>query len=85
MNTPITANDLKTRGISYLDELAKGQDETLLTVRGKEKYVILSIEKYNKLRELELEAAVTEVREDLKTGRIKDDTIQDHISRIIHV
>ncbi|MCK5519807.1 MAG: type II toxin-antitoxin system Phd/YefM family antitoxin [Candidatus Marinimicrobia bacterium] len=84
MNTHITANELKTKGISYLDELTVEQDEMLVTVHGKEKYVILTVKKYNELRELELEAAVNESRADYKAGRVHDDSVSEHIDRIIN-
>jgi prevent-host-death family protein len=40
----VTANDLKTKGVNFLDEVAKDSDGIVITVRGKEKYVILPLE-----------------------------------------
>lgn len=78
----ITANELKTKGISILnDEMSEG-DEVIITVRGKSKYVVLPMEKYNYLRECELEAALNETRKDIKEGKIFKESVQKHIKRI---
>ena len=60
MAQTITANELKTKGVTILtDETADGS-EVIITVRGKNKFVVLPIAKYNYLRECELEAALLE-------------------------
>ena len=64
----IAANDLKTRGISSFEEGLKDASELMITVRGKEKYVVLKLEQYHYLREMELEAALLESRQDLALG-----------------
>ena len=50
----ITANELKTKGVSVLESALKNDDEAIITVRGKEKYVIVDLKKYSKMREYEL-------------------------------
>jgi len=57
MNT-IAANLLKTKGVSAIESKLADAQELIVTVRGKEKYVIMEMEKYNHLRECELEAAL---------------------------
>lgn len=47
----IMANDLKTRGVTILDEALKLDDEAIISVRGKSKYVVMDLEHYNYLRE----------------------------------
>ncbi|MDP3876901.1 MAG: type II toxin-antitoxin system prevent-host-death family antitoxin [Methylobacter sp.] len=54
----ITANDLKTKGIACLEESLAHQPEAVITVRGKESFVVMKIEHYHYLREMELEAAL---------------------------
>ena len=81
----ITANDLKVKGITAIDELVSDNDGVIITVRGKEKYVVISIEEYNQLRELELDAAIQEARKDIKEGRYNSGTIADHLKRIENV
>ncbi|PCI43180.1 MAG: prevent-host-death protein, partial [Proteobacteria bacterium] len=66
----LTANELKTRGISSLEEGLKGSPELMITVRGKEKYVVLDIEHYHHLREIELEAALLESRQDIANNKV---------------
>lgn len=83
LNT-ISANDLKTRGVKILEELSENSDnqEVMVNVRGKTKYAILSIEYYNKLRELELEKALIESLGDIKAGRFTVETVDDHLKKI---
>ncbi len=79
----ITANDLKTKGISALDEEMADGSEIIISVRGKNKYVVLPIEKYNYLRECELEAALAETKRDIKEGKFVKEPVEKHIQRII--
>jgi len=80
--TQITANDLKTKGVKILDKETSEGSEVIVTVRGKDKYVVLPIEKYNYLRECELEAAIQETKKDLKDGKYVKESVAKHIKRI---
>lgn len=82
MRKTISANELKTNGVSLLEKITEEQDEAIITVRGKQKFVVLTIDEYNRLRECELEAAYLESIEDLKEGRIYEDSVDDHLKRI---
>jgi len=82
MNNIITANELKTKGVSALEEITNQDSEAIITVRGKNKFVVLSIEEYNYLREYELEAAINESLKDIKAGRVFDESIDNHMKRI---
>ncbi|MGB5217319.1 MAG: type II toxin-antitoxin system prevent-host-death family antitoxin [Smithella sp.] len=82
MAQTITANELKTKGVTILtDETADGT-EVIITVRGKNKFVVLPIEKYNYLRECELEAALLESKRDMKEGKFVKESVEKHIKRI---
>jgi prevent-host-death family protein len=82
MTQIITANELKTKGVSILNEETSDGTEVIITVRGKNKYVVLPIEKYNYLRECELEAALLEAKKDLKEGKFVKESVEKHIKRI---
>ena len=82
LSNEITANELKTKGVSAIDLVVKESEEAVLTVRGKSTYVVLPIEKYNYYRECELEAAITTARKDLAEGRYISETVDEHIKRI---
>ena len=81
----ITANDLKVKGIGAIDELVSDNEGVIITVRGKEKYVVISIEDYNQFRELELDAAIQEARVDIEEGRYHSGSISEHMNRIENV
>ena len=78
----IMANDLKTRGVTILDEALKLEDEAIISVRGKSKYVVMDLEHYNYLRECELEAALIETRKELEEGKAKILTAEEHIKAL---
>lgn len=82
MNELITANELKTKGISAINKILSVASEAIITVRGKSKFVVLPIEEYNKLREYELEAALEETKKDLKEGKFFEESVDKHIKRI---
>lgn len=46
----VTANELKTKGVSLLETLLNKRDEVMVSVRGKSKYVVVDIERYSHLR-----------------------------------
>lgn len=78
----IMANDLKTRGVTLLDEALKQDDEVIISVRGKSKYVVMDLEHYNYLRECELEAALIETHKEIREGRAKILTADEHIKAL---
>ncbi len=78
----ISAADLKRRGVAALEPTVAEDGSALITVRGKGRYVVLTLEKYNELREAELEQAVREARADYRAGRIVDRTIDGHLRRL---
>ena len=82
MNNTIAANDLKTKGIRAISEIIELANEAIISVRGKNKFVVLSIEDYNYLRECELESALAESKRDIENGDIYNDSVDEHIKRI---
>lgn len=80
--TSITANDLKTKGVSVVEDALLDNDEAIITVRGKDKYVVINIKQYSKLREYELEVALLEARADVASGRVKHESVEAHMKRV---
>jgi hypothetical protein len=78
----ILANDLKTKGIKAIEDALLGQLEAPVSVRGQVKYVVMSQQQYQYLRECELEAALAESRADLAGGRFVKETVAQHIKRL---
>ena len=79
----ISANELKTRGISVVESQLEIHDEAVISVRGKEKYVIMDVEKYNKIREYELEIALFEARAAVVDGSVIAESVEDHMKRVL--
>ena len=78
----ISANDLKTKGISAIELALSTAPEAIVSVRGKDKFVVMELAHYHYLRECELVAAVAETRADLATGRAVQESPSDHLARL---
>ena len=61
----LTANDLKTKGIAAIEAVLAEQPEAIVSVRGKDRFVVMEIAQYHYLRECELETALAESRADI--------------------
>ena len=82
MKNAITANELKTKGVSAIDIVVRESEEAVLTVRGKSTYVVMPIEKYNYYRECELETAINKTLQEIQQGKYVIETVDEHIKRI---
>ncbi|OGV68952.1 MAG: hypothetical protein A2283_16930 [Lentisphaerae bacterium RIFOXYA12_FULL_48_11] len=78
----LTAAELKRGGVSALTPALDKEGEVIITVHGKARFVVMTAEKYDTLRELELSEAVREARADYNAGRIADNTVTKHLKRI---
>ena len=80
--TSITANDLKTKGIAAIEAALSGGLDAMVSVRGKDTFVVMGIAHYHYLRECELDAALAQTRDDLATGRVVRESAQAHLDRL---
>ena len=78
----ISANDLKTKGVAAIEAVLEQQPEAVISVRGKERFVVMEMAQYHYLRECELEAALAETRADLAAGRFVKESPAAHLKRI---
>ncbi len=78
----VTANELKTKGVSILEAALLDAPEAVISVRGRSTFVVMGMEHYERMRECELEAALQETRRDLKKGNYKIESVARHIKRI---
>ncbi len=78
----ITANELKIKGIAAIESLLEHQPEAIISVRGKERFVVMDIAHYHYLRECELDAALAETRADLAAGRFVKESPEEHLARL---
>ena len=81
MNT-ITANELKTKGATAVESCLSEHEEAIISVRGRDKYVVMDLEKYAKLREYELEVALLEAKADIEASRYSTVSIADHMRQV---
>ena len=80
----ISANDVKTKGVSIFANLLDKFDELIINVRGKDKFVVLDIDRYKELRENELDLAYIQITQDIKNGDFKTQTAKEHIAELLN-
>lgn len=78
----ISANDLKTKGISAIELALSDAPEAMVSVRGKDRFVVMDLAHYHYLRECELDAALAETRADLAAGRFVEESPAAHVARV---
>lgn len=78
----ISANELKTQGISAIAEALANAPEAMVSVRGKDRFVVMDIEHYHCLRECELTAALAESQGDITAGRFVKESVDAHMERL---
>ena len=78
----ISANELTTRGVAAIEAQLASQSEAVISVRGKDRYVVMNLAQYHYFRECELEAALAESRADLAAGRCFHESPEAHLARI---
>ena len=78
----ISANTLKTQGVSAIEEALTNSPEVMVSVRGKDRFVVMALEHYHYLRECELAAALAETRADIASGRFVEESAQAHLERL---
>ena len=77
----ITANQLKTQGVSSIDRAMEEASEVIISVRGKPRYVVIPIEEYDRLRESEIEAAWMQVRREVAEEAFVVESGDEHIDK----
>lgn len=78
----LTANDLKTKGVAAIEAVLADRPEAIVSVRGKDRFVVMEIAQYHYLRECELEAALAETRADVEAGRFVKESAAAHVKRV---
>jgi len=82
----ISANDLKVKGIKAIETELADKEEAVITLRGKPKFVVIDIERYDEIRAYELDLAYEEIKKEIKEGRAKriksEEELEKHIESL---
>jgi len=78
----MTANELKRNGVTGIDRamLESDEQQVLIDVRGKTRYIILGIEAFDQYREYQLDKAIQEAEICLKKGEF---SVIDEVDSVI--
>ena len=78
----ISANELKTKGVAAIEAVLSEHAEAIVSVRGKDRFVVMDMAHYRHLRECELEAAFAQTRADVGAGRFVQESPEAHLARL---
>lgn len=78
----ISANELKTKGVAAIEAMLAEHSEAIVSVRGKDRFVVMDIAQYHYLRECELTAALAETHADVAAGRVVQESPEAHLARL---
>jgi hypothetical protein len=78
----ISANDLKTKGVAAIERALSQAPEAIVSVRGKDRFVVMDMAHYHYLRECELDAALAQTRADVAAGRTVQESPEAHLARL---
>jgi len=78
----ISENDIKSKGITCLEESLTDKTEDIISMRGKARFVVMKIAQYHHLREMELEAALYETQRDLAVGQFSKNRVDQHVDEL---
>lgn len=78
----ISANELKIKGIASLEAALAEQEEAIISVRGKDRYVVMDMATYNRLRVCELEAALYQAEREIAEGKGIEESVDEHLARL---
>lgn len=78
----ISANDLKTKGVAAIEAVLSEHAEAIVSVRGKDRFVVMDMAHYHHLRECELEAALAQTRADVIAKRFELESPEAHLARL---
>ena len=81
----ISANNLKTKGIAVIEAvLAEYAEyaEAIVSVRGKDRFVVMDMAHCYHLRDCELDTALAQTRADIAAGRFVQELPEAHLTRL---
>ncbi len=78
----LTANDLKTKGVAAIEASLAHRPEATISVRGKDRFVVMGLAHYHYLRECELDAALALSQADMAAGRFVSESATAHMDRL---
>ncbi len=78
----ISANDIKTKGLSKIEKTIEEGNEVFISKRGKTKFVLLSLKEYERLKEADIFKAISDAENDYKNGKFIIESSEEHFKRL---
>lgn len=78
----ISANDIKTKGLSNIEKIIEDGNEIFISKRGKAKFVLLSLKEYERLKEADIFKAIIDAETDYKNGKFIIESSEEHFRKI---
>ena len=67
---------------AWVEAVLSEHAEAIVSVRGKDRFVVMDMAHYRHLRECELEAALAQTRADVTAGRFVEESPEAHLARL---
>nr|VFJ48484.1 MAG: prevent-host-death family protein [Candidatus Kentron sp. DK] len=80
--THISADELKIKSVTVIESALSDHTEAIVSVHGKDRFVVMDVAHYQYLRECELNAALAETHADLAAGRSVVESPEAHLARL---
>jgi PHD/YefM family antitoxin component YafN of YafNO toxin-antitoxin module len=81
-NMIISANDIKTKGLSNIEKMIEDGNEIFISKRGKAKFVLLSLKEYERLKEADIFKAIMDAENDYNNGKFIIESSEEHFKKI---
>jgi prevent-host-death family protein len=75
----ITANEVKNKGVSIFNDALKHSDEAIINVRGKNKFVVMDIDKYDEIVSHNIDIAYLQTKSNITNGNYKTQSAKQHL------
>ncbi|TXI19675.1 MAG: type II toxin-antitoxin system Phd/YefM family antitoxin [Nitrosomonas sp.] len=78
----ISADDLKTKGIACLEENLADKAQDFIAASEKQCFVVMTLEQYYYLREMEMQAALYQVKQNRSYGRCSNNAFDQYADNL---
>ncbi len=79
---PIATHEIDDPGIAILESVLTHQDEAIISVQGRPRFVVMGIAHYERLREAEIATAWQEAQAAIERGDFVAESAEEHIARL---
>ncbi len=73
---------MKKKGVSIIQTKLDKMNEEIITVKGKDAFMVMNMEHYNYLRECELEMVLQQAKKEYEQSHFVKESVETHLRHI---